>query len=250
MVLVGVGAQRGQDGRVDVGLVLGEHPLVAHVHERLVGVVAQELLDVLGPTHRVVEVLGVVGLVVVQLEEQLERVVLEFVPLRLGDVLETALVLVPDVVAVHGLVPDDEPDDVGGVGELGARGPPHGQVEARVEHERLEHHRGDLALERVVTGVVAEDDLRLALEVGVLLRPAERLVDLRGRAQGGEDRRVALRVHGLHERDVGEHRLLVRGRGVGDHAHRADGPLDRVQQRESREDAGGHRLLVLGQGLP
>ena len=84
MVLVGVGRQRREDRRVDVGLVAREQRLVAEVHQRLVGVVAQELLDVLGQTDLVVEILGVLGLVVVELEEQLVGVVLELGAACLG----------------------------------------------------------------------------------------------------------------------------------------------------------------------
>src|SRR6218665_1659214 len=71
VVLVGVRGQGRQDRRVDVGLVAREERLVAEVHQRLVGVVTQELLHVLGQADAVVEVLRVLDLVVVQLEEAL-----------------------------------------------------------------------------------------------------------------------------------------------------------------------------------
>ena len=64
--------------------VLREQRLVAEVHQRLVGVVVQELLDVLGQADPVVEVLRVLHLVVVELVEQAEGVVLELVALGLG----------------------------------------------------------------------------------------------------------------------------------------------------------------------
>src|SRR6201991_2691049 len=98
VILVGVGRQRRQDRRVHIGLVAREQRLVAEIHQRLVRVVAQELLDVLGQPYLVVEVLGVLDLVVVELEQQLVGVVLELgLP---GGVLhgEPALVLVADVV--------------------------------------------------------------------------------------------------------------------------------------------------------
>ena len=250
MVLVGVGAQRRQDRRVDVGLVAREQRLVAEVHQRLVGVVAQELLDVLGQVHPVVKILGVLDLVVVELEEQLIRVVLEFLAGRLVGHRQPALVLVADVVAVHRLVADDQPDHVGGVGELGPAAPVHRQIEARVEQEALQQRGGHLALERLVTLVVLHDDLGLALQVGILLGPAERLVDLLRRAQGGEDVAVAAGVHRLHERDVGVHRFLVRGQRVGDQADRAHGALDGVQQRQPGEHPHRELLLMLGQRVP
>ena len=250
MVFVGIRGQGGQDGGVHVGLVLGEHRLVAEVHQGLVGVVTEELLDVLGEADLVVQRFGVVGFVVVQLEQQLEGVVLEFLTTLGGLRFQAALVLVADVVAVHGLVADDEADDVGGVGELGAARPVHRQVEARVEQERLEQRRGHLAFERVVATVVVHDDACLALQVLALLRPAEGLVDLPGGAQRGEDGAVALGVHRLHERDVGEHRLLVRGDRVGDERDRADGALDGVEQRQAGEHPHRELLLVLGERAP
>ena len=73
---------------------------------------------------------------------------------------------------------------------------------------------GDLALLGVVAAVVVQDDAGLALKVLVLLAPAEGLVDLRRRDEGGEDRGVGAGVDRLHEGDVGEHRLLVGGCGA------------------------------------
>ena len=93
-------------------------------------------------------------------------------------------------------------------------------------------------------------DLGLALQVRVLLRPAERLVDLHGRAQRGEDVAVALRVHRLHERDVGVDGLFVLGQCVGDQADRADGALDGVQQRQAGEHAHRELFLVGRQRVP
>ena len=130
------------------------------------------------------------------------------------------------------------------------RRPVHRQVEARVEQEALEQGRGDLALERLVAAVVLHDDLSLLLKVRVLDRPAERLVDLLRRAQRREDRRVALGVHRLHERDVRVDGLFVRGDRVGDERHRAHRALDRVEERQPREHAHRERLLVGRQRVP
>ena len=130
------------------------------------------------------------------------------------------------------------------------RRPVHRQVEARVEQEALEQGGGHLALERLVAPVVLHDDLSLLLKVRVLDRPAERLVDLLRRAERREDRRVALRVHRLHERDVRVDGLLVRGDRVGDERDRADGALDRVEQREPGEHAHREQLLVGRQRVP
>lgn len=51
--------------------------------------------------------------------------------------------------------------------------------------------------------------MRALLEVLVLLAPAEGLVDLRRRDEGGEDGGVGAGVDRLHEGDVGEHRLAL-----------------------------------------
>ena len=250
MVLVRVGAQGRQDRGVHVGRVGREQGLVTQVHERLVRVVTQELLDVLGQAERIVQVLRVLLLVLVELVQQRVRVVAQVILALLARLIHGQLILVADVVAVNGLVADDEADQVSRVGELGVRAPVHGRVEARVEQEGLEHRRGDLALLRVVAVVVGLDDLGLLLQGLVLVRPAEGLIDFLRGQQGGEDRRVGLGVHRLHERNVRVDGLLVRGARVRDQRHRADRALQRVQQGQAREHAVRHELLVLGEGLP
>ena len=65
MVLIRVRRQRREDRRRHLGLIRREEPLVAEVVQRLVGVVAQEALDVLGPAERVVDVFGVLVFVLV-----------------------------------------------------------------------------------------------------------------------------------------------------------------------------------------
>ena len=67
----------------------------------------------------VVEIVRVLDFVFVQLEEQLERVVLDFLLALLGQAFQALLELVADVVAVHGLVADDQADQVGRVRQLG-----------------------------------------------------------------------------------------------------------------------------------
>ncbi|SIJ12153.1 Uncharacterised protein [Mycobacteroides abscessus subsp. abscessus] len=210
----------------------------------------EELLAVLGQSHRIVELVGVGDLVLVELEEEVHRVVLELLTALRGLRLESPLVLVADVVPMDGLIADDEADEVGGVRQLRMRRPVHRQVEPGIEEERLEQRRGDLALERIITPVVAEDDVGLLLQVRVLPRPAERLVDLLRRGQGREDRRVRLRVDALHEGDVREHGLLVRGHRIGDERDRADRALDRVEQGQPGEDAHRQHLLLIGQRRP
>ncbi len=250
MVLIRVRGQRGEDGRGHVRHFPREQGLVAQIVQCLVGVVVQELLDVLGPADRVVERLGVGHLVVVELVQQLVRVRLELLLTLRGLLQQTTLVLVADVIPVHGLVANDQPDQVRGVGQLGVRGEVHGQVEPGVEQEGLQQGGGHLLFQRVVTLVVRQHDVGLALQVLVLARPAERLVDLLHGRQRGEDGRVGLRMHGFHERDVRVHGFLVQGLGVRDQGDRAHGALDGVQQGQAREHLHGEVLLLGRERLP
>jgi hypothetical protein len=48
----------------------GKQRLVAEVHQRLVGIVVQELLDVFGQADAVIERFGVFGLVIIKLEQK------------------------------------------------------------------------------------------------------------------------------------------------------------------------------------
>ena len=192
MVFVGRRIQGGHHTGVEAAGVGGEDAVVAEVLHGLVGVVAQEGVDVLGPAEVVVDGAGVVDLVVIQFEEEVEgEVAVQFVALALGGCL---LELVADVVAVDGLVADDEADDVGGVGDLAHRREPQGEVEAGVEQERFQHDGGDLAGVRVQVPVAVEDEAALALQVLVLAGPAEGGVDLGGVGQRHKDVGVGLRV--------------------------------------------------------
>jgi hypothetical protein len=78
----------------------------------------QELLDVLGQTDTVVQVLRVLHLVLVELEQQVERVVLDLLLALFRSALEALLELVPDVVPVDGFVADDQTDQVSSVREF------------------------------------------------------------------------------------------------------------------------------------
>ncbi|CRH92478.1 Uncharacterised protein [Chlamydia trachomatis] len=184
MVLVSVRRQSRQNCRVHVRLVGREQGLVAEIHQRLVRVVAQELLHVLGEAERIVEILGVLLLILVELVEERVGVILELIAALGRGLGDGELILVADVVAVNGFVADDEADEVSGVRQLGVRRPVHRSVEAGVEEEGLEHRRGNLTLGRIVAFVVGLHDFSLLLEGGVLLGPAEGLVDLLGRQEG------------------------------------------------------------------
>jgi hypothetical protein len=77
VVLVGIRRQRRQDRRIDLAGLSRKQRLVAEVHQRLVGVVVQELLDVFGQPDAIIERFGVFGLVVVKLEQKIEGEVLD-----------------------------------------------------------------------------------------------------------------------------------------------------------------------------
>ena len=203
----------------------------------------QKLLHVFGQTDLVVQVLGVLNLVLVQLVHQVEGVVLHLVATFLRGVLEALLKFVADVIPVHRFIPNDETDEIGRVGEFRPARKVHRQVEARVEEERLEQGGSDLTLQRVVALVVIHDDLCLLLKVDVLGRPAERLVDLLRRAERRENRRITFGVHRLHERDVRVNGLLVWSDRIRNQRDRADRALDRVEQGQAREHTHGELLL-------
>ncbi len=57
-------------------------------------------------------------------------------------------------------------------------------------------------------------------------------------------------MHRLHEGDVGEHRLFMRGLDISHQPDGTDPVLDRVEQRQSGEDADGERLLFRLQRRP
>ena len=80
----------------------------------------QEGLHVLGQSDTVIEFLGIQRLDLVQLEEQREREVLQACLVGFRQPGQRTLELVADVVAMHGLVADDETDEVCRVGELAA----------------------------------------------------------------------------------------------------------------------------------
>ena len=257
MVLVAVGGQGRADARVELRGLRREQRVVPEVHEGLVRVVAEEGLHVLGQPQLRVQRPGVGHLVVVQVLQQLVDLPLQLLALLRGEAegLDLALILVADVVAVDGLVADDQADQVGGVGETGVGAQVQRPVEPRVEQERLQQGAGGLAAQRRQRGrrvraVVPEDEGRLELEVGVVPGPPEGLVDAGGARQGAEDRGVRLRVHRLHEGDVGVDGFLVGGERIGDQAHRPHRALDGVQQGQPREHVHGGELLPLRHGLP
>ena len=57
-------------------------------------------------------------------------------------------------------------------------------------------------------------------------------------------------MHRLHKADVGEHRLFVRGQRIRHQRRRADGVLNRIEQRQSGEHANSKLLFHWRQRLP
>ena len=92
------------------------------------------------------------------------------------------------MITRQSLVPEDQADNVGSVSEFCLGCPPERHEETAVEEERLKQCGGNLLLLSVVSMVVGENDSSLPLQVLILLGPAKRLVNLRGRDQCGEDR--------------------------------------------------------------
>ncbi|TCR64511.1 hypothetical protein EV561_1649 [Rhizobium sp. BK376] len=84
MVLVGVRRQCREDRRIDLAGFGWRQRLVAEIHQRVVGVVVQEFLDVLGQADAVIERLGLLRLVVVEFEQQIEGEVLDLLALGFG----------------------------------------------------------------------------------------------------------------------------------------------------------------------
>ncbi|MOA22134.1 hypothetical protein D3C78_1426740 [compost metagenome] len=80
----------------------------------------QELLDILGQANAVIEVFGIFRLVIVKFEQEIEGEVLDLLSLLFAEALHRPLELVADIIAMHGLVADDEADQIRRIGKLGA----------------------------------------------------------------------------------------------------------------------------------
>ncbi len=135
MVLVRIGRKRGQDRRIDLARISREQCLIAEVHQGLVGVVMQEFLDIFRQSHAVIERFRVANFVVVELQKKFEGKILDFLLLFSVQTFQPALELITDIIAMHCLIADDKPDEIGRVGELCAARPVHRQIEARIEQK-------------------------------------------------------------------------------------------------------------------
>src|SRR5699024_3490630 len=178
VVLISLRIQGGHYASVKLALFLWEDRLVSKVIHRLIGVVAQERLDVFGPTNLVINSFSKVRLVVVQVQQQVNDLVLVSRVTRLI-VLQIILVLVTDVVAVNCFIANNQTNNISGVGDLAGRGPAQRQVEAGVEQEGFEHHGCDKHLLGLAGSVLGQDLARLVLHMFVFTRPPERFINFR-----------------------------------------------------------------------
>ena len=92
-MVLAVGAEGGQNRGVHLAGRRREQRLVAKVLQRLVRVVVQECLHVLGLADAIVELFGILRLDLVEIEHQREGEVLERLPICLGQALGGALEL-------------------------------------------------------------------------------------------------------------------------------------------------------------
>src|SRR5699024_11449907 len=96
---------------IKLALFLWEDRLVSKVIHRLIGVVAQERLDVFGPTNLVINSFSKVRLVVVQVQQQVDDLVLvSRVPCLI--VLQIILVRVPDVVTMNSFITSNQSNNI------------------------------------------------------------------------------------------------------------------------------------------
>ena len=211
MVFVGVGRQRCEDCRIDRRHLRREQRLVAEVHQRFVGVVAQESADVVEPATLAVQLPAVGQFVVVKIHQQIEGEIFQFFALAGADDLQSFLVLVADVIAMHRFIANDQADQIRSVGQLSPAGEVHRQPEAGVEEKGFEEHAGDFFLQRLVGLIVTQHQLRLALQGITAFAPGEGGIHFLAVAQRGKYGAVRAGMNRLHKADVRQHRLLMRG---------------------------------------
>lgn len=130
----------------------------------------------------------------------------------------------------------------------------HGEVQRQIktciQQQRGEESGGDLTLERMITKVVFENLLAPELQQIVIYRPLVGVIDLWGAGQGGENTAVGAGMDGLHEGNVGMHRLFMFGLGILDLADFPYCGLDRVQHGQASEDPHGRGAFLHAHGFP
>ena len=120
MIFVGIGREGSQNRRVHVGHFRWEQRFIAEVHQRFVGVVAQEGFYVGFPACSGVQLFGITQLVIVQIHQQIERKPFQLFPFCFTDFLQPFLILIANVIAMYRFIPNDQANQIGGVGQLAA----------------------------------------------------------------------------------------------------------------------------------
>ncbi len=210
----------------------------------------QELFHVLGQANAIIKCLGVTHFIVVELQQKIEGKILDFLLLFFAECLNGALELIADIITMHGLITDDETDEIGRIGKLGTARPIHRQIKARIKQEAFQKHAGDLLLQRIVRAIIIENELRLLLQELVFFRPAISVINVWRQTQCREDRRIGTRMNRFHERDVRQNGLFMWRCGIIHKLHRADGILDRVKKGQAGENADSELLLFRLQRFP
>ena len=241
MGLSGARIESSHDVCRDLGVPGVEHGGNAQVSQCLVRVVPEEALDFIHPANLRVQQFNPLNLAVVQAHERGDNILVGQVVLVLPELLE----LGSDVEAVDPFVPEDQADDIRRVRQFTLRSHSQRGVEPGVEQERLGEHAGGVLARRRSITVLALEGRSGSLEQGLRCCPPEQLINLLGRAQGREDRGVTLSVNVLHERDVRQDSLLVRGLCVLHKRRHSHAALESVQQGQGCEHLADQFPLIL-----
>ncbi|MNT11226.1 hypothetical protein D3C72_1460950 [compost metagenome] len=210
MVFVGIRRERRQNRRIHLRHLRREQRLIAEIHQRFVGVVAEERFDILLPAGSRIQLFRVAQLVVIKIHQQIQRKTFQLLAFCFANFLQPFLIFIADVIPVNRFVADDQANQIGGVGQLAATRPVHRQPEAGIEEERFQEHAGDFLLQRLIGLVILQHQLGFALERGTLFAPGIGRIHIFGLAQRRENRAVGTGVDRLHKADIRHHRLFVR----------------------------------------
>ena len=127
---------------------------------------------------------------------------LQFVAFRFRQFLQPFLVFIADVIPMYRFVTNNQTNQVGGVGQLAPAGKIHWQPEAGIEQERFQEYAGDFLFQRIVGGVMLQDNLRLALQRRIFLTPGIGRVYVFRLAKRRENRAVRAGMYRFHKADV------------------------------------------------
>src|SRR5699024_7017685 len=155
------------------------------------------------------DVVGICNFVVIEILKQIKSELFEFCSTFWCFVFHVALILVPDVIPMDSLVTDDETDQVSRIGQTSLRGQIHWPIKTRINQERLQNYRRDLAVLWVIGLIVFNDFVSFVLQRWFFASPTENIFDGLSGSEGRKNRWVRLRLNGLHKHDVRQHRFLV-----------------------------------------